>query len=257
MSTDQPYEEEFAPDPRASQNLAAKKRQRGDAQPTLASAASTVPMPPHYKVIAFAVGAVLLVSVFALLVAKYPASSPKPLATPQADTRATDAALVLGLPVTPQGYSTSTPVLVETIDAYAAPDGAVLGPVELSRVNAGQAVARCRADWVQVRVEGSGPVWFPLPNMSLRPTGPDLCVVPTLAPQTGRGMWTPPTLPPADDGRKPDGVDAIPTPAPAEPTLAANTEVLRIRSEDDCNSEHGRCTPPCTAEHGRCAKGDE
>lgn len=46
-------------------------------------------------------------------------------------------------------------------------------------------------------------------------------------------------------------------PLPTEPPAAAPTEYtpLRIRAEDDCAAEHGRCTPPCTAEHGRCEVG--
>lgn len=44
--------------------------------------------------------------------------------------------------------------------------------------------------------------------------------------------------------------------APPPPAPTAAPEPLRIRAEDDCASEHGRC-PPCTAEHGRCQVGDQ
>lgn len=254
MSTDDrtTLEDEYPTRPDATKIAAAQRRQRGE-QPKVASAASTVPIPPHYKLIVFGVAAVLLVSVFALLVAKYPASSPKPLATPQVDTRATDAALVLGLPVTPQGYSTSTPVLVETIDAYAAPDGALLGPVELSRPM--RAVAHCRQDWIQADVDGSGLVWLPSPNVNLPIVGPDLCAVPTVPPQIGRGLAPVVEQPAAESGATIGGADPGAEVAPAA-APAVVEDVLRIRLEDDCNSEHGRCTPPCTAEHGRCKPGD-
>lgn len=47
-------------------------------------------------------------------------------------------------------------------------------------------------------------------------------------------------------------------PAPAAAAVEAAPaarQPLRIRSEDSCDAEHGRCPPPCEAsEHGRCEK---
>jgi hypothetical protein len=98
----------------------------------------------------------------------------------------------------------------------------------------------------------------PLPTVAPAPTA--VPVVLPVAPleQTGQGLtidqgdgsgeWTPPEAP----------ATPLPPPAPTiAPAPAPAVELLRIRAEDDCNAEHGRCDPPCTAEHGRCSPGDK
>jgi hypothetical protein len=113
----------------------------------------------------------------------------------------------------PLSAPTGTPVIAPArlIDAYAAPDGVVLGPIEDTRPMA--VVAHYGGDWLQADVEGSGRVWLraaDVPGVAL--AGPDL-TPPTPAPRADFAPaqnWQPPAV------QQPE--------PPAEPTVQAQPE---------------------------------
>lgn len=235
------------PTPRRSQDIAAAKLARA-AQPQEADE----PIAPHItpqrqQLIMGIVGVLTVVGVLALAIGQHGIQAPTPLpitpaATVPAQVFATDP---VASSVAAQDGPGVTKALGRTISAYAAPGGPLLGPIEITRQIT--PIAHYGADWVQADVAGSGRVWLRWRDMpSLAITGPDLAPVAS-APQTGRGL----TL--AVDTPEP-APEATPEPAPAIPTADA---VLKVRTESDCNAEHGRCDPPCTAEHGRCSAGDK
>jgi hypothetical protein len=152
-----------------------------------------VPIPPHYKVIAFVVGAALLISMFAAIVGQYPASSPKPLVTPTEQTFSQAAQDGPGEAIAPDPTPDRA---VPQIDAYAAPGGALLGQFDPASER-WTFVGRHDGGWVQL-ARDSGPVWvrqaaLRLDNDDLAAiaAAPDLTprdVVPIApAPMTGRG----------------------------------------------------------------------
>lgn len=163
-----PVADDYPTRPNASQVVAAAKRQ----QP------STTPGPRQLLL-----GVAALAFVVAMVIAgiwQMTRSAPAPLAVPTP------------APVQASPAPFSAPPLVEPtqepttrqIDAYAAPGGLVLGPIEVDREM--RAVAHHGAGWVQANVEGSGLVWLraaDVPTLGL--VGPDLAAP---VPQTGRGL---------------------------------------------------------------------
>lgn len=201
----------YTPDPRASQRVAAQKRaqtQDDDAEPI-----EPLSRRRRYAV-PFGVGAIVLIALM-IGAASYQLAqlgSARPLAvTPGPSTQA-----FLGTPaqafgsdpvasaVAAQDGSGATEAPEHTIAAYAAPDGLLLGPIEVDRTIV--PVAHYGSGWIQADVDGSGRVWLrkgDVPNVAI--TGPDLAPMAAQPAQTGRGLpadtseqsdWTPPEAAP-------------------------------------------------------------
>jgi hypothetical protein len=241
-------------DPRASQKLAAKKRaaaQPGrsshDTEPIAPLAAS--PLPAQAQALIGGVVAVLLIGGLIWAMSWQLNRTP---ALPLQITPGPSTAAYLEAP-TPSSAPTSAPTATAaTIGAYAAPDGLLLGQIELDREIV--AVAHYGTSWIQADVHGSGRVWLKavdVPDIAI--TGPDLAPVADVPPQTGRGLTLGAVATPEPPQATPEPPAATPVPT-AAPVVDAP---LNVRAEDDCSAEHGRCDPPCTAEHGRCNEGDK
>lgn len=200
----------YAPDPRASQRVAAQKRQRPahDTEPITPIAARSRSALP------FGIGALivvlLMIGMASYGLARLPSAVPLAITPVPTDAPAFLAAAPEASPAPPLA-PTAAP---RTIGAYASPDGLLLGQIEVDRQIT--PVAHFGTLWIQADVEGSGMVWLrksDVPDAAL--IGPDLAPV-AQQPQTGRGLtvdqgggWTPP--------------DATPEPqAPAEPTAVPN-----------------------------------
>jgi hypothetical protein len=233
-------------DPRASQRVAAQHR--AAAQPGRPSHDTEPIVPlrraPQHLIVGI-VGVIAIIGVLLLLASQqHTPALPLQLPTEPAQAFATDP---VASPVAAQEARTAPAATAATIPAYAAPDGQLLGPIELDREIV--AVAHFGTGWIQADVAGSGRVWLhagDVPDIAL--IGPDLAPVA----QTGRGL----TLDAAATPEPPAAPE--PTSPPAEPTSAPVVDApLKVRAEDDCSAEHGRCDPPCTAEHGRCNEGDK
>ena len=194
---DYDYPDAYAPDPRASQRVAAAKR----AQPGRPTH-DTEPIAPlklnARRYVPFGIGALVLI-VLMIGAASYQLGR-LPTATPLAITPGPSTAAFLAAP-TPSPAATTAPTATpRTIGAYAAPDGLLLGQIEEDREII--PVAHYGSAWVQADVHGSGRVWLraqDVPDVAI--TGPDLAPVAAQPPQTGRGPnvsneWTPP-VPPA------------------------------------------------------------
>jgi hypothetical protein len=192
------------PRPRASQDVAARKRQR------LADDAPA-PATPHAPISAgiLIVAAVLLVGALSYGMSRTTSGTPLQI-TPGPSTAA-----FLSAPTAAPAPSSAPTAAPRTIPAYAAPDGALLGPVEVTRQIT--PVAHHGSAWVQADVVGSGIVWLranDIPGIAI--VGPDLAPVP----QTGQGLtidtgdrpneWTPP-----DPTNAPAAPPAEPTATPA------------------------------------------
>lgn len=236
--------EGFEPRPDASKQVAAAHRARQDDEaPELTTPATTRAAVP------FGIGA-LLVTLLMIGMASYQLSRApgRPLAITPAPTDAPAQAFSTGPKIAPTAAPapTSAPTaLPRTIGAYAAPDGALLGQIAADRAIV--PVAHYGTGWIAYQ-DGTGLVWLrasDVPGLAL--VGPDLAPI-AAQPQTGQGLTVDTTV----------WVPAATPVPPAAPTAAPIVYVpLRIRAEDDCTSEHGRCDAPCTAEHGRCSAGDE
>jgi hypothetical protein len=236
-------------DPRASQRVAAMHRAAAQpgrsthaTEPITPLAAS--PLSAHAQ--ALIGGAVAALLIGGLIWATSWQLNRAP-ALPLQITPARTEAAYLEAPTSPPAPTSAPTATAATIGAYAAPDGQLLGQIELDREIT--AVAHYGTSWIQADVHGSGLVWLKAGDV------PDVAIVgPDLAPvaQTGRGL----TLGIVATPEPPEATPApIATPAPtAVPVVDAP---LRLRAEDDCSAEHGRCDPPCTAEHGRCNEGDK
>lgn len=199
------FDAQFAPRQKASQRVAAAKRARSQSEPDDAPP----PAPQQQQLIIGAVGVFAVIGVIALAIFRPGAAPTTPLQIPPT-IAPTDA------PAAP----TDTPAFVPTIapdthvaSAYAAPDGVVLGPVDL----AGElvtAVGRAGDGWVQIERGDRSRVWFrraDLPgNLTVPSSLPDLAPH-AVPPQTGQGL----TL--AQDGGDGTPPDAAP-PAEVAPT---------------------------------------
>jgi hypothetical protein len=210
------YEDEYAPRPRASQEVAAAKRQQDTVSttPPARSVRNTVPL---------GVGALLIIlSMVGMMTYQLAQAPAKPLAL-------TPSPSVISAPVVqlaaPTAAPTSTPAMESyIIDAFAAPNGVVLGPVDLGS-EVVQAVARAGVAWVQLQRPSGDRVWFKrsdLPaNLSVPATLPDLSPrTAAPAPQAGRGQgltnnngWTPPEAT-AEPAAAPPPVETNEKPAP-------------------------------------------
>lgn len=184
----------YAPRPDASKLVAAQHRaQPHDPEPTQ-------PLSTNHTqhLITGIVGVLTVIGVFALAIAQYSLSGPKPLVTPQVDTPLSIPAPLKTALSASEGYPTSTPVLIRKINAYAAPDGLLLGQIDADRAIV--PIAHYGNAWIAYQ-DGAGLVWLrksDVPDVAL--TGPDLAPV---AAQPERGPvvnnWTPPEATSAPD----------------------------------------------------------
>lgn len=183
INPDDPY----TPRPKASQAVAAARRAAQPGRPTH----ETEPIEPQplnaRKYVPFGVGALVLIMLM-VGAASYQLArlgDARPLAiTPVAtDAPTTAPAAAVSAPA-PTTAPTATPA---TIGAYAAPDGLLLGPIELDREIV--PVAHFGSAWIQADVHGSGRVWLrasDAPDVAL--TGPDLARAAQPPAQTGQGL---------------------------------------------------------------------
>lgn len=203
---DYDYDDDYAPRQKASQRVARANRARVQDEPDEAPAR---PAPQHQQLIVGAVGVLAVIGVLFLVLFQHGAAPTTPLQIPPT-IAATDA------PAAPTAAAALVPTIAlstHVASAYAAPDGAVLGPVDL----AGEvvtAVGRAGSAWVQLERGDRSRVWFrraDLPgNLSVPESLPDLApVAADIAPQAGQGL----TLFQGGEG----GQVATPTPEPAAP----------------------------------------
>lgn len=211
------FDAEFAPRPRAEQQAAraAAKAARAtlEERPAPRTPAATS---RQQQYIVGAVGVLAVVGVLALALSQM-TDRPMATATP-APTAPT--ALPAFAPAPP-----AMPTPEATIPAYAAPDGVVLGQIELSR--AMEPVAHYGNAWIQANVADSGLVWLraaDLPGVTL--TGPDLA--PRPAPPVARPA-------PAQSWSAPV-VEVQAAPAPAEEPVSAG--VKDLPASDWCRGSH-------------------
>src|SRR4051812_5275248 len=189
--------EGFEPRPRASQEVAAARRaQRHDTEPITPLAL------PTRQYVPFGVGALLIILLMIGMAYQITQAPALPLQiTPVSTEVATDAPSALAAAPTPA--PTDVPPVAK-INAYAAPDGLLLGQIETTRQIT--PVAHYGSGWIQADVERSGRVWLRKADVpAVAMVGPDLAPVAAVsAPSTGRGLtvdqgggeWTPPTATP-------------------------------------------------------------
>lgn len=181
-----PFDQEFAPDPRASQRVAAAKR----AHPQLDDDDAPLPMrhrPVAQQFVLGIVGVITVVGVLALALSQ--GGTPSALKTTPA-AQAFDTASKTS-PTTSPAPTPEATAAPRTIAAYAAPDGLLLGQIAAER--AITPAAHYGSGWIAYQ-DGAGLVWVRAsdrPDLAL--AGPDLAPavappVPAVVPQTGRGM---------------------------------------------------------------------
>lgn len=159
-----------------------------------------------------AVGAAIIVVAMLILVTHQLNTPVKPLqTTPRPTQPRTPAPAALWAEPTATAAPTAEP---RQIDAYAAPDGVLLGPIEATRPMA--PVAHFGSTWVQVRADGSGLVWLrrsDVPDLDVSSL-PDL-TPPTPAPRAdyapAQNWIAPAVAPPEQPAPEPT---APPAPAP-------------------------------------------
>lgn len=190
----------YAPRPKASQTVAAAKRQRREHNTAPATPAAPAPREAR-QYLPFSIGALIIIVLMVLMAAYQLArGTAQPLAIPPSPAAAAIVAVSTATlaPTPPPTIAPATHVVF----AYAAPDGVLLGPVDL----AGElviAVGRAGAVWVQLERGDHSRVWFKradLPaNVAVPDTLPDLSPRAEPAPQTGQGLnggdtggWVPP-----------------------------------------------------------------
>lgn len=220
----------YAPRPKASQAVAAAKRAAQPGRPTH----DTEPIAPlatrtRYAV-PFGIGAALLIALMIMAasyqLARLPGAQPLAI-TPSAQAFASASA------VAAQNGAGATEAPMPTpqamINAYAAPDGLLLGQIELDRMIL--PVAHYGSGWIQADVAGSGLIWLraaDVPDVAI--VGPDLAPVAAQPPQTGHGPnvsdWTPPEAPSAPESAPPA---AEPTPA----IVWATSAPAKVQDFDD------------------------
>lgn len=168
--------------------------------------------------------AVALMAAFVLI---YAWSTPQ---TPVAP-RSVPTAVIMptAAPATP--VPTAAPIAM--LPAYAAPDGAQLGTIEVTRTIV--PVAHFGADWIQADVQGSGRIWLRARDW------PALAIVgPDLAPKAAIAAWQPPIaveLPSPQDIAQALTIPAQPNGTkPADDRAAAHAAAVARSSHD---SGHG------------------
>lgn len=196
----------YAPDPRASQRVAAQKRQRPahDTEPIV-----PIALPSRRYAVPFGIGALVLIALM-IVAASYQLSQ-LPSARPLQVTPGPSTAAFLAAPSSAPAPTPAATAAIRTISAYAAPDGLLLGQIELDRMMT--PIAHYGGGWIQADVAGSGVVWLrasDVPDLAL--IGPDLAPVAS-QPQTGRGLTV-------DDATDPPPPEATPVSPPAEPTAS-------------------------------------
>ena len=238
------------PTVRTPQQMAAAKRQRAQTEPDTAPVVRRA-IPPA---IVGAVGVLAVAGVLALAISQHGAlPAPRPISTPAPTFVPFSVAAQDGPGATEAPRPTEAPA-VATIGAYAAPDGALLGPIEVTRTMS--PVAHYGAAWVQANVEGSGLVWLrvsDVPQLGL--VGQDLSVASPAAaePQTGQGMTLVQPPPPA----------AEPAPAPVEQPIidAPLPAETGAKAADDRAAHHAaavaRLQLPPPARDGEVAPASE
>jgi hypothetical protein len=199
--------EGFEPRPNASKQVAAAKRAQRQHDATQPNPAPALPSRQHLP---FGIGAFVIILLMIGMASYQLSRAPQPLAiTPGPSTTAFFTA-----PTATPAPTVQPTIAPDThvVDAYAAPDGALLGPVDL----AGElviAVGRAGSAWVQLERGDHSRLWFKradLPaNLAVPQSLPDLSPRAAPAPQSGQGM----TFNQADNGWTP----------PAQPTAAAST----------------------------------
>lgn len=214
----------YAPRARASQTVAAQKRAAAaspgrpthDTEPITPIGLAT----PARQYVPFGIGALVIILLM-IGMASYQLSreGARPLQLTSVPTEAAPSVALAAPTLAP----TAVPD-VTTINAYAAPEGQLLGPIETDRMIT--PIAHYGGGWIQADVEGSGVVWLrkgDLPDVAL--TGPDLAPHTAAAPQTGQGLtisgqgsgneWTPPENTPELEAEPTATPIVWPTSAPA------------------------------------------
>lgn len=197
-------DDRYAPRARASQEVAAAKRaQHHDAEPI-----TPLVLPARTRqYVPFGIGALVLILLMVGAASYQLGHMPTtPLAiTPGPSTAAFLAAPSPEAPQASPAPTSEATAVPSAISAYAAPDGLLLGQIELDRTIT--PVAHFGSAWLQADVEGSGLVWLragDVPDIAL--TGPDLA--PAAQQPSGQGVtinqsddntveWTPPPATPA------------------------------------------------------------
>ena len=180
-------DDRYTPRPKASQAVAAAKRAaHHDTEPI------TPLVTPARQYVPFGVGA-LLIMLLMIGMASYQLSR-APARPLQIETTPSSAPAFVAAPTAAPAPTSAPTALIATINAYAAPDGLLLGPIELDRAIV--PVAHYGSGWVQANVAGSGLVWLragDVPDVALE--GPDLAPV-AAQPQNTINRWTPPASTP-------------------------------------------------------------
>lgn len=202
-SPPQDFAEEYAPDPRASQNLSARKRAAAPGRPSH----DTEPIRPLRTIpyLPIGVGVILVVAAIVATSSQFGRAP----ATPLAITPGPSTAALLASQTEPTATPEIAPTTETTINAYDAPGGHIIGPIGIDRMMT--PIAHAGGDWIQSDVAGSGLVWLrasDVPDLAI--VGPDLAAP---APQTGRGLTV-------EQGGGAPAAPATPEPpaAPPEPT---------------------------------------
>lgn len=198
---------DYTPRPKASQEVAKAHRARHQEETTETPTPARFSLPLGIAMCAVVLGMLAMFAYRPTQPVVYP-PTPAPTVAPAAPTIA---------PV-----PTAAPAM---IDAYASPDGALLGQIEADRQIA--VAAHYGAGWIAYQ-DGAGLVWIRAvdrPDLAL--AGPDLAPAAT-QPQTGQGPtvigeWTPPaeTQPPAP----PEPTQTWPTSAPVSPADFAKPDI--------------------------------
>lgn len=210
LQDEAPATDEYAPRSRAELQVkwAERRRTTEDAPAPRRAPSNALPI---------GVGAVLLIALLVAIVHQF--STTPPLRT-GGQTEA-PARMFQTSSVAPQGGSgtTEAPTAISAamINAYAAPDGALLGQIEETRqINP---VAHYGSGWIQAEVAGSGLVWLRASDFpTLAIVGPDLAPQPAgrgLTNEQGTNNEGPPAATPAPP------VDPWPVSAPIVPDPAA------------------------------------
>jgi hypothetical protein len=198
------------PRPRASQDVAARKRQRLTDDPPTPAVQAHAPISAGILIVA----AVLLIGALSYGMSRTTSNTPLQI-TPGPSTAA-----FLSDPTAAPAPSSAPTAAPRTIPAYAAPDGALLGPIDMTTEQAFP-VARYGNVWVQLQRADQTKIWVRLGDVFVErqsfATLPDLAP----APQTGKGLtidtsgspdkWTPPdpTVAPAAPPTEPTATPAV------------------------------------------------
>jgi len=169
----------YAPRPRASQSVAARKRAslRADDAPL---PAPRLPQPPQ-QLIMGAVGVLAIIGVIILAISQ---AGHAPTALQITPLPTEHAAFVAAPPPPPAPAPTNLPAAA-TINAYSAPDGSLLGQIAADRAIV--PAAHYGSDWIAYQ-DGTGLVWVRASDRpDLARSGPDLAPV-AAVPMTGRGL---------------------------------------------------------------------